>query len=202
MTSAFTLPVHALDTSKSQHTCIILSKFTRKSRYAVINIQLKVVLHRVSLNTSNTYSQVSSTPCRHSLRFRSLHLICIDLDIHNLIHWENSQIVNIFLICQKLEKVHFHYSVYWVCHKWCSKFKSFITICSSQICTSFRVYIINWGPLYILTFKCWTLLNASWRFLVIFTIIWYKLFSYGNSEISLPKLTTVSCFLNGETVGL
>ena len=36
---AVTLRVRALDASKSQRACIILSKITRKSKYAVINLQ-------------------------------------------------------------------------------------------------------------------------------------------------------------------
>ena len=35
LSSALTLRVYALDTLKSQHECIILSKFTRESKYAV-----------------------------------------------------------------------------------------------------------------------------------------------------------------------
>ena len=38
LSNALTLPVRALDASKSQRACIILSKFTRKSKYAVINL--------------------------------------------------------------------------------------------------------------------------------------------------------------------
>ena len=40
LSNALTLRVRALDASKSQRTCIILSKFTRKSKYAVINISI------------------------------------------------------------------------------------------------------------------------------------------------------------------
>ena len=36
--NALTLQVCALDASKSQRTCIILSQFIRKSKYAVINL--------------------------------------------------------------------------------------------------------------------------------------------------------------------
>ena len=38
LSNALTLRVRALDASKSQRACIILSKFTRKSKYAVINL--------------------------------------------------------------------------------------------------------------------------------------------------------------------
>ena len=38
LSNALTLRVCALDTSKSQRACIILSKFTHKSKYAVINL--------------------------------------------------------------------------------------------------------------------------------------------------------------------
>ena len=38
LSNALTLRVRALDASKSQHACIILSKFTRKSKYAVTNL--------------------------------------------------------------------------------------------------------------------------------------------------------------------
>ena len=38
LSNALTLRVRALDASKSQRMCIILSKFTRKSKYAVINL--------------------------------------------------------------------------------------------------------------------------------------------------------------------
>ena len=38
LSKALTLRVRALDASKSQRACIILSKFTRKSKYAVINL--------------------------------------------------------------------------------------------------------------------------------------------------------------------
>ena len=40
LSNALTLRVRALDASKSQRECIILSKFTRKSKYAVINLQI------------------------------------------------------------------------------------------------------------------------------------------------------------------
>ena len=40
LSSALTLWICALDASKSQHVCIILSKFTRQSKYAVINLQM------------------------------------------------------------------------------------------------------------------------------------------------------------------
>ena len=38
LSSALTLRVRAPDASKSQRACIMLSKFTRKSKYAVINL--------------------------------------------------------------------------------------------------------------------------------------------------------------------
>ena len=38
LSNALTLRVRALDASKSQRACIILSKFTRKSKYPVINL--------------------------------------------------------------------------------------------------------------------------------------------------------------------
>ena len=38
LSNALTLRVRALDALKSQRACIILSKFTRKSKYAVINL--------------------------------------------------------------------------------------------------------------------------------------------------------------------
>ena len=38
LSNALTLRVCALDAPKSQHACIILSKFTRKSKYAVIDL--------------------------------------------------------------------------------------------------------------------------------------------------------------------
>ena len=38
LSNALTLRVRALDASKSQRACIILSKFTCKSKYAVINL--------------------------------------------------------------------------------------------------------------------------------------------------------------------
>ena len=41
LSNALTLRVRALDASKSQRACIILSKFTRKSKYTVINLYLK-----------------------------------------------------------------------------------------------------------------------------------------------------------------
>ena len=40
LSNALTLRVCALDASKSQRACIILSKFTRKSKYTVINLWL------------------------------------------------------------------------------------------------------------------------------------------------------------------
>ena len=52
LSSALTLRVRALDASKSQRACIILSKFTRKSKYAVINYRLitAYLLLRVNLD--------------------------------------------------------------------------------------------------------------------------------------------------------
>ena len=41
LSNTLTLRVRALDASKSQHACIILSKFIRKSKYAVINLKFK-----------------------------------------------------------------------------------------------------------------------------------------------------------------
>ena len=38
LSNALTLQVRALDVSKSQHTCIVLSQFTGKSKYAVTNL--------------------------------------------------------------------------------------------------------------------------------------------------------------------
>ena len=38
LSNALTLRVRALDASRSQHACIILSKFSRKSKYAVMNL--------------------------------------------------------------------------------------------------------------------------------------------------------------------
>ena len=40
LSNALTLWVRVLDASKYQRACIILSKFTRKRKYAVINLQL------------------------------------------------------------------------------------------------------------------------------------------------------------------
>ena len=38
LSNAFTFRVRAFDASKSQYACIVLSQFSRKSKYAVINL--------------------------------------------------------------------------------------------------------------------------------------------------------------------
>ena len=57
LSNALTLRVCALDASKSQRACIILSKFTRKSKYAVINP-----------NAAESYKIVQKLSPKHTAR--------------------------------------------------------------------------------------------------------------------------------------